>query len=179
MWENGEFWIPGLCDLAARVFAEANVGFDPRKAPRSTKATLLYCNFWAGTPGFWDQFMPFVDHIATHAAKVGGMTDKVFYLGRDACYWPFLFECLFTTFLTLNPGIRVHHINYDTSQVAGMNLSPIPKLLLREWAPMVDRWDAVGRHSDDQRAIFRGMQKLCALELLRAHPDLLKIALDL
>jgi len=179
IWEQGECWHPGLCDRAAQVFKAANIAVDPRNFPRSTKNTLLFSNFWAGTPNFWDQFMPFVDNISTHAEKISGVSEQAFYLRQNASYWPFLFERLFTTFLVMRPDIKVRYIKYEISHILQMSSAKIQTLLIREWAPMIDRWDMSGTYNEDQRAIFRGLQKLETLAILGNDPELQKIVLDI
>lgn len=179
IWEQGECWHPGLCDRAAQVFAAANIALDPRNFPRSTKRSLLFSNFWAGTPYFWDQFMPFVDHISTHAEKIPAIFDRAFYVGQNVCYWPFLFERLFTTFLIMRPDIRVRYIKFEIPLILQMSRSKTQALMVREWAPLIDKWDIAGTYNEDQRATFRNLQKLEALSILDNHPTLQKIVLDL
>jgi hypothetical protein len=179
IWEQGECWHPGLCEASAQVFAAANIAIDPRDFPRSTKNTLLFSNFWAGTPDFWDQFMPFVDLISTHAEKLPGISERTFYFGQNASYWPFLFERLFTTFLVMRPDIKVRYIKYETPHILQMCPTKTQTLLIREWAPLIDKWDSAGTYNEDQRATFRNLQKLEALTILDKHPELQKIVLDL
>lgn len=168
IWEQGEAWHPGLCERASRVFKAANVAIDPNNFPRSTRNTLLFCNYWAGTREFWDQFMPFMEKIAMQAELTRSIEDAAFYSPTvPTSYWPFLFERLFTTFLVMRPDIRARYIQFDIDHILKISPHSIETLLIREWAPMIDRWDAVGIYNDDQRAIFRGLQKLDILGFLR------------
>jgi hypothetical protein len=63
----------------------------------------------------------------------------------------------------------------DILNIAGLT----DRLLIREWGPMIDQWDRVGNYSDDQRAIFRGMQKLSILGMHANNPEALRALLDL
>jgi hypothetical protein len=178
IWEQGELCHPGLCERAAQVFKAANIEIDLGNFPRSTKGTLLFSNFWVGTARFWDLFMPFVEHISKHAEKIAGVTDQAFYFGIRTSYWPFLFERLFTTFLLIHPEIRTRYIDFELPHILETSMSKIQTLLIREWAPMIDRWDAAGIYSEDQRSIFRGLQKLELLGRLDGSAELEKLFLD-
>jgi hypothetical protein len=67
----------------------------------------------------------------------------------------------------MRPDIRARYIQFDIDHILKISPHSIETLLIREWAPMIDRWDAVGIYNDDQRAIFRGLQKLDILGFLR------------
>jgi hypothetical protein len=179
IWEHGEFWHPGLCERAAQVFKAANLAIDPRNFPRSTKHTLLFSNCWVATPAFWDQFMPFVDLVARHAEKIQDVSEDTFYVRQKASYWPFLFERLFTTFMVTRPDIKARYIQFEIPHILEMSGTRLQKLLIREWAPMIDRWDRIGTYGEDQRGIFRALQKLAAFAILGSDPEVQKIALDL
>jgi hypothetical protein len=161
IWEQGEAWHPGLCELASRVFKAADVGIDPRDFPRSTIQSFLFSNYWAGTETFWDRFMPFVARVASAAEQIAGTVEPTNYVGRDVVFWPFLFERLFTTFLILHPEINVRYLPAsidDLTRMAGTN--EITALLLRHWVPIIDRWDRIGGYNEEQRSIFRFLQEM-------------------
>jgi hypothetical protein len=178
IWEHGEIWYPGLSERASRVFAKAGLPIDLGKFPRSTWSTLLFSNIWAGTTEFWDQFMAFVSHMATHAETVPGVFDTVPYENGRTVYFPFIFERLFTTFLVLHPGIRARYANFQTAHILDMT-GNIDRLLIREWGPLIDKWDRAGVYTDDQRAIFRGIQKLSILGMHANNPEALRALLGL
>jgi hypothetical protein len=161
IWEQGESWHPGLCELASLVFKAANIGIDPHDFPRSTWRTLLFSNYWAGTPEFWDCFMPFVERVTVRGEQIAGTVEPTHYVGKQAVFWPFLFERLFTTFLVMHPEIKVRHLpssSDDLIRMAGTNA--ITAMLLHHWVPIIDRWDQVGTYSDEQRSIFRFLQAM-------------------
>lgn len=178
IWEHGEIWYPGLLGRASRVFAAAGLAINLERFPRSTWNTLLFSNIWAGTAQFWDQFMAFVGHIARHAETVPDVFDTVPYEDGRAVYFPFIFERLFTTFLVLQPSIRARYANFQTAHILDMT-GKIDRLLIREWGPLIDKWDRAGAYTDDQRAIFRGIQKLSILGMHGNNPEALHALLGL
>lgn len=178
IWEHGELWYPGLCERASQLFARAGMPIELADFPRSTRNTLLFSNIWAGTTKFWDQFMAFVGQMATHAEAVPGVFDTVPYEDGHAVYFPFIFERLFTTFLVLHPAIRARYANFQTAHILDMT-GNTDRLLIREWAPLIDKWDRAGAYTDDQRAIFRGIQKLSILGMHANNPAALRALLGL
>jgi hypothetical protein len=164
IWEHGEIWYPGLCERAARVFTAAGIAVDLNKFPRSTKNTLLFSNIWAGTPKFWDEFMAFVSHVSAHAEQDLTIFDEIPYEDGRSPYFPFIFERLFTTFLVMHPGVNARFANFQFDHILEL-VNDTDRLMIREWGPMIDRWDSAGDYNDDQRAIFRGIQKLSILRM--------------
>ena len=49
------------------------------------------------------------------------------------------------------------------------------RVLVKEWAPIIDRWDAVGVYSERQRFMFRQLQgfygELLAWEAMRQQAE--------
>jgi len=178
IWEHGELWYPGLCARASRVFAAAGIAVDLTNFPRSTKNTLLFSNIWAGTAKFWDQFMTFVSTLSMHAEKIIDVFDEIPYENSKSVYFPFIFERLFTTFLVMHPGIRARYANFQFAHILDMT-SQTDTLLIREWGAMIDKWDIAGIYNDDQRAIFRGIQKLSILGVHANNPEVLRVVLGL
>jgi hypothetical protein len=178
IWEHGEIWYAGLCERASLLFAAAGLAIDLEKFPRSTRSTLLFSNIWAGTTQLWDRFMAFVSRIATHAEAVPGVFDTVPYEDGRAVYFPFIFERLFTTFLVLHPDVRAGYANFQMAHILDMT-GKTDRLLIREWGPLIDKRDQAGVHTDDQRAIFRGIQKLSILGMHANNPAALRVLLAL
>lgn len=178
IWEHGEIWYPGLCERASQVFAAARVPVDLRAFPRSKKSTLLFSNIWAGTSSFWDRFMAFVSHLSIHAETVASVFDEVPYENGRSVYFPFIFERLFTTFLVMHPDIKARYANFQIAHILDMT-AKTDTLLIREWAMMIDKWDTNGHYDDDQRCIFRGMQKLSILGMHFNNPEALRALLGL
>lgn len=179
IWEQGEACHPGLWERTVQVFKAAKIELDLRDFPRSKVNTLIFSNYWAATENFWDRFMPFVENIAAHADKMPSMSDPTFYGVHKINFFPFLFERLLTTFLVLHPDINVKYLKFELPHISEMCINKIDKLLLREWAPLIDRWDAVGTYSEDQRVTFRSLQKLKIFGHWQNNPAILKHFLDI
>jgi hypothetical protein len=170
IWEQGDFFHPGLCERAARVFSSAGINVDLAQFPRSTMDTLAFCNFWAATPRFWDRFMADVDALMSAAEALPQMLELApYHLDKPAPYFPFVFERYFTTFLTRNRDIRVCPWRYSREETISACGTEIGYLFLRDWAPIIDRWDERGVYTPDQRQVFHGIQKFFGLTLTWRH----------
>ena len=178
IWEHGEIWYPGLCERASRVFTRAGISIELDKFPRSTKSTLLFSNIWAGTSDFWDRFMAFVSNMSEHAETVGSIFDEVPYEDGKSVFFPFVFERLFTTFLVMHPEIKVRYANFQIEHILDIT-GATDRLLIREWGPMIDKWDLAGTYNDDQRTVFRGIQKLSILGMHANNTQALRALLGL
>ena len=122
--------------------------------------------------------MAFVGNVSAHAENIASVFDEVPYENGKAVYFPFMMERLFTTFLVMNPGIRARYANFQMAHILDIT-GGIDALLIREWGAMIDRWDEAGIYSDDQRAIFRGIQKLSILGMHANNPGALRLLLGM
>ena len=178
IWEHGEIWYPGL--------SGGHPGSLPQPASRSTwsafpeapRNTLLFSNIWAGTAHSGTS--SWRSSATSHATRKPFRTCSIAVPYEDgrAVYFPFIFERLFTTFLVLHRGIRARYANFQTAHILDMT-GKIDRLLIREWGPLIDKWDRAGAYTDDQRAIFRGIQKLSILGMHGNNPEALHALLGL
>jgi hypothetical protein len=171
IWEQGEFWHAGLGERARKLFAAAGMEFDIAAFPRSTAETLLFSNFWAATPQFWDRFMAGVEALTKASETLPDIFDQASHY-TPTSYFPFIFERYFTTFLLLNSDVRACPWKHSFDETLQRCSSEMEYLLIREWAPMIDRWDARGAYDEDQRQIFRSLQKFCGLfQNMKRHAE--------
>jgi hypothetical protein len=162
IWEQGEFWHGGLCDKTNRLLSEAGMAVDVKTLPRNRADTLLYSNFWAGTPEFWDSFMAFITPLTAVADRLDEMFSKANHY-TAATYFPFIFERMFSTFLVLNPHVKAKPWPHSMDSMLADRSNEMEVLMVSEWATMIDRWDAEGVYDEDRRRIFRDMQKFSGL----------------
>ena len=176
IWEQGEFFHPGLCARANALLSAAGMDFDVTRLPRSTPATLVFSNCWAATPAFWDRFMGDIEELAKIADRTPQMFEPAPYnMTERVAYFPFFFERYLTTFLTYNSDLRVCARTYSLPEILERCDSEMGRVLVKEWAPIIDRWDAVGVYSERQRFMFRQLQgfygELLAWEAMRQQAE--------
>jgi len=113
VWLQGEKYHPGILDLAQELFLA--VGMDmPLENLIMNETNTAYCNFWVGTPTFWDQYISFCEKIYQHIfTKLPQEKLDILFQRADpiidASYFPFIFERLFSTLLCMNPKIKAIH----------------------------------------------------------------------
>jgi hypothetical protein len=117
IWQQAEVHHPGIIGLAQRIFDAVGVAVDlaTLEQPREQ---ILFCNYWAGTRRFWDDYMAFCEPV--HRQILSGLdaADRALIWSRadreiDAPYVPFIMERLVSTFLALRPGIRYQGLDLD------------------------------------------------------------------
>ncbi|MEY4352050.1 MAG: hypothetical protein RLZZ609_291 [Cyanobacteriota bacterium] len=122
IWEQGEMWLPGMSRLAQELFDHCGYTINLSQMPRRL-STTAFCNFWVGSPKFWDQYMdfclPLYNFLLTNpqhslAKAVLDPADP----GRKASYFAFIFERLFTTLLNFTSGISYAAYTFSRRELA-------------------------------------------------------------
>jgi hypothetical protein len=126
IWRQAEVHHPGIIGLAQRIMAEVGVGVELATLEQPRKQ-VLFCNYWAGTRRFWDEYMAFCEPIHHHILEGLGESDRRLAWSRadreiDAPYVPFIMERLFSTLLALRPKIRF--LGVDAAALAGADRRP-------------------------------------------------------
>ncbi len=110
IWEHGEACHPGLYEKTNRLLAKAGYDFDVSNMPRMKGIHQTFCNYWAGTPSFWEGYMQFLAPlmaVVDHDKNADGEFYKLTkYQDGSFCFIPFIFERLLSTYLLLNPSIK-------------------------------------------------------------------------
>jgi hypothetical protein len=121
VWAQGEMWTPGITRIAQEIIDACGYSIELRSMPRTLR-TLAFCNFWAGSPDFWERYMDFClkiyDYIRANSS--GALTEELLQvadLSRNASYFSFIFERLFSTFLTMCPDIRFSGFTYSRAEL--------------------------------------------------------------
>ncbi len=109
VWESGEYFHPGLKEIANYIFRRLNYNIDIDKIV-NTHSDTLYCNYWVANEKFWTLFMNFTDPIYSYIefSKDPYINEKVLRRADasiDASFIPFLMERMFSTILFYNHGI--------------------------------------------------------------------------
>lgn len=113
VWMQGESTHPGLLQRAQALLMASGIDWDLSATPRHSGANLCYGNFWVGTPAFWQAYVGGVlDPIAVFlennpdAPEARAVFDAASYV-VEAPFLPFIAERLFSTYLSLHPGLKV------------------------------------------------------------------------
>jgi hypothetical protein len=119
VWEQGERWHPGIVDLANSIFDRLGYGLNVRDLP-ATLRTSAFCNYWVGSPTFWDKYMSFCLPIFDFIMNEMPESQRALVFSKaessyGAPYFAYLFERLFTTFLTANRETK--SLPYEFSEV--------------------------------------------------------------
>jgi len=110
IWQQAEIHHPGIIGLAQRIFDAIGIAVDLASLEQP-REQVLFCNYWAGTRRFWDEYMAFCEPVYRHILEGLDPADRLLIWSRadreiDAPYVPFIMERLFSTLLALRPGIR-------------------------------------------------------------------------
>ncbi len=164
VWTQGEYWHPGVADLADALFAAAGYSIQTRSLPRNTASSLLYSNYWVGDREFWRTFMGFMSALTQSVEALSGPDkERLFKLAphsAPAAYYPFVFERLFSTFLVLHDEIRRLAYPYARHEILRRCTSEAERFVVSEWSDRIDAWDAEHRDDARYRALFAGLEDI-------------------
>lgn len=167
VWEHGECFHPALTARSQALLDAVGIPLHLSETPRHGARYLAYCNFWAGTEAFWDNYVggvlvpisDFLDSEPEHPAVQGIMTDTQH--TQASPYLPFMIERLYSTWISLQPGLRV--ADYPVSHEELMTLyseTDFNRLLVLHMRETVDQCDATGVFPAEVR---QRMADMCAL----------------
>lgn len=122
VWRQGEEHHPNIIKLANQMFDAADFDFDVASLHRNSIKNTVYCNYWVAKKTFFDVFIPFVKKMDK---AINDMPDemKSEYFSETnylthACFYPFIFERLISSFLVKNPIFDVRPYLYsDLSKI--------------------------------------------------------------
>lgn len=110
IWYQGDRYHLGMSKIAQELLAK--IGFKINLHDlRMEERHIAYCNYWAGTPGFWRRYMDFCQPLYDLIENGLSREEKAKLLMRadtasDCCYIPYIFERLFSTLLCVDESIR-------------------------------------------------------------------------
>ncbi|MDJ0610071.1 MAG: hypothetical protein QNJ67_13935 [Kiloniellales bacterium] len=118
VWLQGEYCHPGLIATTEEIFRK--LGYNTQLSQEIHGSDVAcYCNFWFATPKFWNAYMkfclPVYDYIENKASEeersvLWAQADKK----SDATMVPYIFERLFTQFISTEPPFEVRPFSYST-----------------------------------------------------------------
>ncbi|MBS0617601.1 MAG: hypothetical protein JSR44_05395 [Spirochaetes bacterium] len=110
LWLQGEFYHPGILQLAQGIIRRAGYDIDLAMEIHS-RDTALYCNYWVGTQAFWNRYMEFTRPIVemlrsglsyAEKTRLHSIADR----DNDFSFVAFIIERLFTTLINYDKSIR-------------------------------------------------------------------------
>lgn len=107
VWLQGEVNHSGLMLLTDKLFAKAKYTFTPSSLHRNPHHKVSYCNYWIAKKSFYRQFISFIKHLDQCIENMP-FDEKAQYFSKtqyttEACFYPFIFERLLTTYLYMYP----------------------------------------------------------------------------
>ncbi|HEX7927497.1 MAG TPA: hypothetical protein VF678_07900 [bacterium] len=121
VWHHGEAFHEDMLGYAQEVFNMAGHRIDLASLAMS-EAQTLYCNYWAGTPAFWERYMAFALPISDAMLQPGKHVPSSGYVGSyhlsTMSYYPFIMERVFSTLLATQPDIKASAYVYPPEYVA-------------------------------------------------------------
>jgi hypothetical protein len=121
VWLHGDHCHPGILDFSQKIFDDLNIKIDLKNCIMDP-SRVVYCNFWIATPEFWKNFMPFYMKFFEWFETKTSDQEKDFLFRRadkvsKAPYIAFIQERLISTYLYLNPAIKVKAFQYSSEQL--------------------------------------------------------------
>ena len=113
VWEQGEKYHPGIISLTQRIFDDIGYGTDVSTL-KHAKDKTAFCNFWAGTPVFWQKYFEFVTPVIDYLDDLPVDLKHIQHIKADkkinSNIIPFIYERLFTTLLAVDKSIQYQRI---------------------------------------------------------------------
>lgn len=162
VWEQGEACHPGISALTQELFAWLGYTVDVSQIGRHDQKNLLYCNYWIGNEKFWDSYMSFLYPLFDYATRQSSseLHERLFsptHYHRPAPMFPFIFERLFSTFLSIHPEIRVIGYRHSVAEIEQCCLTDLEAYIIRTMRDVVDQWDLECEYSQERRQIFKAL----------------------
>lgn len=105
VWEHGEAFHPRITEITRKLLLECQYPDSILKIETPPNLTA-YCNYWIANKSFWEKYIAFLrpiwDTVNSSNSEVVQTLSKPADQFINAPYLPFIFERLFSTFLTIN-----------------------------------------------------------------------------
>lgn len=146
MWEQGALTHPGILGIVDELFEKSGIDFKVSSSHRQNVKQVVYCNYWVGRKDFLDGFVGLLKELDRTIELNQNIRDKVFmdtqYDLSDACFYPFIFERLLSTYLYLSPKINTLPYAYTQNDLVVNHLNKIEKkFYLSDVKRDFDEWE--------------------------------------
>lgn len=167
VWMQGEHAHPGLGAAAQALLDKVGIGWRLSSVPRHGQATLAYCNFWAGSPEFWERYVggvlvpiaEFLEDAPDDPVAQAVMRDTTH--TDPAPLLPFIIERLFSTFLSLHPECNASAMPIEFDDALAHCVDEFERVIVRYMRYPIEIADASGKPFDGD--LLRQMDAICAL----------------
>lgn len=103
VWEHGDEFHPNLTEITSKLLKRCGYS-DSILMTETPPNKTAYCNYWVGNKKFWDEYIKFLEPLWTYISEndddltqsLGKLADPLI----QAPYAPFIFERLFSTFIS-------------------------------------------------------------------------------
>lgn len=106
VWIQGNQYHPEIMEFTQKLFDKIGYHIILKELTNHNN-TLLYCNYWVGNKIFWNEYINFIKPLYNYI-KHNMTAEETYFLSkkaakyRNANYFPFIFERMFSTFLVTN-----------------------------------------------------------------------------
>jgi hypothetical protein len=164
VWMQGENAHPGLIARAQALLDATGVELRIDDVPRHGPDLLCYCNFWAGTEQFWDDYVggvliPIADYLDNNpdVPTVRAVLDQTMHTD-PAPFLPFIIERLFSSHLS-RPGNNIKPCVFPMDPIRAC-LNDFERDVVQFRRSEIDIADCAGQFSD---ALKSSMALVCRL----------------
>lgn len=103
VWTQGDYFHPGMSELAADVFDEIGFDVDVTEMVNGEQDTA-FCNYWVARPSFWRRYLPYITatlDLASRAdrAPLAARLNAPVPRHASATYLTFILERIFTSLI--------------------------------------------------------------------------------
>lgn len=171
VWRQGEENHPDLIRLANQMFDKAGFDFDAASFHRNSLANTVYCNYWVAKKSFFDGFIPFVKKMDQAINDMPEHMRAEYFVDAKyitkACYYPFLFERLLSTFLISDFGMNYTSKPYVyQAEPNGTRLGKVEKAFFQH-----DGMSKFNQWESGSRSVSEVSEKIEMLQMV-LHPKL-------
>lgn len=120
VWWQGEYWHPGIISLVEELLLNTNIQLNIKDI-RNTIKTCCYCNYWIANKKFWDLFMSISEEMYKSVYESDDITKELLFNVKadghiNAAMFPFIFERIFSTVLTLGDFKVLNYPNLEKNK---------------------------------------------------------------
>ena len=150
VWDHGEFWHPGIKDLATIVFDRIDFQCLPNHESRHDVSITCYSNFWAGNINFWSQYGIFIEKIFDLMNRDKILSARLLtpapYIGsQEVGYFAFIFERMFTSFLANCKGVKYKGFPADYAGTLASCFNESERQYIADNFDVINHFDTLGK----------------------------------
>lgn len=148
VWSQAEIFHPGISEIAGRVLSELDLVNGLNDVPRHNQRNLCYCNFWVGSGKFWYAYGDVLSKLSAVIACATNERDSGLFKRTShitpAPFFPFIFERLFSTFISLRQDLRCLAYSHTENEIMDACNYQHERTAIREIKSIVDACDIGG-----------------------------------